>query len=85
MCHAFMYMLVFVHVSLECKRLTVLFGVLLWNYDLAACYSFHLWRLKQPCSGCLDMCIVCLGSTNMPIMPSQVSLKTYASLSSLHL
>ena len=77
-------MLVFVHVSLECKRLTVLFGVLLWNCDLAACFSFHLWPLKQPCSGCLDMFRVCLGSANMPIMPSQVSLKPYASLSNMY-
>ena len=49
-----------------------------------ACFFFHLWPLKQPCAGCLDVLRDLLGSENMRIEPSQVSLKPSASLSSIY-
>ena len=48
------------------------------------CFPFHLWPLKQPCTDCLDGFRVLLGRANVPIMPSQVSLKPCASLSSIY-
>ena len=78
-------MLAFLHVSLGCRRLTVCCCRIVCLarvhclvhahvLKLAACFSFHLWPLKQPCACCLDVFRDFLGSENMPIMPSQVSL-----------